>query len=480
MKKLIPLYLAIVLLSSSCLVGRKYSRPDIDVPGNYVNADTTAVADSLYATTVQDTVAAAADTLSAFAAQDTTLNLQWFELFQDTVLNTLISQALESNADLKVAVLRINQAMGVYKNAKASLAPSFGYSASGNINDPSDNAPVEDNFNLLATASWELDFWGKIRHAKRAAYADMIASEEGLLAIKTALVSEVASLYFYIRDLDNRIEVAKMTLVSRTEFYNIANERFLKGESAELDKLQAEQQLALVEAEISSLQRELNITERSMNILLGQNPQPIPRGLANADEIVIPEVPSGLPSELLEQRPDVLAAEQALIAETERIGVTQAMRLPSFSLTGLFGFMSGDVTTMLTGESLAAGVTGMIMGPIFEFGKNRRRVEIQKAEAEIAMNQYLDTYRRALADVESALLGIQLYRTEYAARLRQVEAARKSLELTRARYDSGFSDYLEVLIAETYCFDAEMNASYTRGQQLATTVALYRALGGGW
>jgi multidrug efflux system outer membrane protein len=377
-------------------------------------------------------------------------------------------------------MLRIDQAMGVYKNARASVWPSFGYSATGTVNDPSDNAPVEDNFQLVGTASWELDFWGKIRHSKRAAYAEMMASEEGLLAIKTALVSDVASLYFYIRDLDNRIEVAEMTLISRRDFYNIANERYLKGESAELDKLQAEQQLALVEAELSMLKRELNITERSMNILLGQTPRTVPRGLANAATIVIPEIPAGLPSELLEQRPDVLAAEQMLVAETERIGVYQAMRFPSFSLTGLFGLASTDVTTLLSGESVAAGVTGMIMGPIFEFGKNKRRVDIQKAEAEIAVNSYLDTYRRALADVENALAGIQTYRTEYAARLRQVEAARKALELTKAKYDSGYSDYLEVLIAETYCFDAEMSASYTRGQQLATTVALYRALGGGW
>jgi multidrug efflux system outer membrane protein len=263
MKKFIPLYLAMAVLLSSCLVGRKYSRPDANVPQNYINVDTTAVVDSLPATTAQDTVVEAADTLSAFAAQDTTINLQWFELFQDSVLNSLITQALESNTDLKVAMLRIDQAMGVYKNAKASVWPSFGYSASGTINDPSDNAPVEDNFQLLGTASWELDFWGKIRHSKRAAYAEMMASEEGLLAIKTALVSDVASLYFYIRDLDNRIEVAKMTLISRTDFYNIANERYLKGESAELDKLQAEQQLALVEAELSMLQRELSITEEA-------------------------------------------------------------------------------------------------------------------------------------------------------------------------------------------------------------------------
>ena len=260
----------------------------------------------------------------------------------------------------------------------------------------------------------------------------------------------------------------------------MVNERFLKGESAELDKLQAEQQLALGQADLANLKREQSLTERSMNILLGQPPRAVPRRLTNTDQPDIPEIPAGLPSTLLENRPDVKAAENQLIAETERIGVAQAMRFPSFSLTGLFGLASNDVTTLLDGEALTAGVTGMIIGPIFEFGRNKRRVDIQKAEAEIAMNNFLDIYRRALADVENALIGIKLYKDEYAARMRQVEAARKALMLTKAKYEQGFSNYLEVLIAESYAFDAEMLASYTRGQQLATTVSLYRALGGGW
>jgi len=460
MKKLIFIQILIVLLLSSCLVGKRYSRPEIKVPENYINSDTKL---------------AVTDSVSAFAARDTTINLQWFELFSDTVLNNMITQALDTNTNLKIAVLRVQQSRSVYRNANANIWPSIGYSASGSINDPED-----DLFKLLGTASWELDFWGKLRHAKRAAYAEMLASDEGLKVVKTTLVSDVASLYFLIRDLDNRIEVAKQTVASRTLYYNIVNERFMKGESAELDKLQAEQQLALGQANLASLRRELSITERSMNILLAQNPQPIPRGLQNAEQVVLPDIPAGLPSTLLEQRPDVKAAENILLAETERIGVYQAMRLPSFSLTGFFGLANPDINNLLNSESMAGGVTGMILGPLFEFGKNKRRVDIQKAEAEIAVNNYLNTYRTALGDVENALVGIQLYREEYAARMRQVEAARKALMLTKAKYDQGFSNYMEVLIAESYAFDAEMLASITRGQQLTTTVSLYRALGGGW
>jgi multidrug efflux system outer membrane protein len=308
----------------------------------------------------------------------------------------------------------------------------------------------------------------------------MIASDEGLKTVKTTLVSDVANLYFLMRDLDNRIEVSQATLASRRLYYEMVNQRFLKGESAELDKLQAEQQLALVEASLSVLKRELNFTERSMNILLAQNPQPIPRGLQNADQTIIPDIPAGLPSTLLEKRPDVRAAENNLIAETERIGVTQALRLPSFSLTGFFGVASLELDNLLSSDSYTAGLSGMILGPLFEFGKNKRRVDIQRAEAEIALNSFLNTYRTALGEVEDALVGITSFRTELAARTRQVEAARKALMLTKAKYDQGFSNYLEVLIAESYTYDAEMLLSITRSQQLSATVSLYRALGGGW
>ena len=243
MKKLIFIQLFIALLLSSCLVGKKYTRPDVKVPDIYLSGDSVAVLSG---------------TASDFAAKDTTLNLQWFELFGDTVLNNLISQALDTNTNLKIAVLRVQQSRSAYSNSKASQWPSIGYSASASINDPAD-----DNFNLLGTASWEIDFWGKIRHAKRAAYAEMLASEEGLKTVKTTLVSDVASLYFYMRDLDNRISVAEQTIASRKLYYDMVNERFLKGESAELDKLQAEQQVATAEATLSALLRDFRNTIRS-------------------------------------------------------------------------------------------------------------------------------------------------------------------------------------------------------------------------
>jgi multidrug efflux system outer membrane protein len=460
MKKLVPLFLAIVLLMSSCLVGKKYHRPDMAAPEDYIS---------------RDTMVAVADTASQYMNSDSTVNLQWFQLFGDTVLNDMIALALDSNFNIKAAANRVQQSRSVFQNSKANLLPSFGYSAQAEMNNPAN----DDDF-IFGTASWELDFWGKLRHAKRAAYAEMLASEEGLKAVKTTIVSDVANLYFQMRDLDNRIEVARQTVESRTIYYIMVNERFLKGEVAELDKLQSEQQLAMAEASLAAFQRELFFTERSLNILLGQNPQIVNRGLQNEEQVILPDIPAGLPSKLLDQRPDVRAAEDMLIAETERIGVTQAMRLPSFSLTGFLGVASGDITTLLTSDAFAGGLTGMIMGPLFEFGKNKRRVDIQRAEAEIAVNNFMNTYRIALSDVENALTSIRIFREEHAARVRQVEAARKALMLTKARYDEGYSNYLEVLIAESYAFEAEQLLSITRAQQLSATVALYRALGGGW
>ena len=321
MKKLIFIQLFIVLLLSSCLVGKRYARPEFQVPEKYVSGDTLVVT---------------GDSASALASKDTTLNLQWFELFSDTVLNNLIKVALDSSTNLHIAVLRVDQARSFIQNFKSCPMA---------LDRVSRLRQTLQILNQIISIFSEL-LHGKLisgvrlRHAKRAAYADMIASEEGLKTIKTTIVSDVASLYFLLRDLDNRIEVTKQTITSRSTYYKMVNQRYLKGESAELDKLQAEQQLALAQATLSSLKRELSFTERSMNILLGQNPQPIPRGNANADQVIIPDVPAGLPSTLLERRPDVVAAENTLIAETERIGVYQAMRFPSFSLTGFFGVAS--------------------------------------------------------------------------------------------------------------------------------------------
>lgn len=451
MKKIILSSIVLITILSSCLVGPKYTRPDMKAPDAWVEQ-------SAYVNT-----------------NDTIFNLKWFDIFNDTVLNSLIDEALAKNYDLDNALIRIEQSRDLYGMSKADFWPSFGYSANANVNGSSPN-----NYNLNINASWEIDFWGKVRHANRAAYAEILASEEGVKAITTILISDVASLYFLLRDLDNRLMIADQTVVSRTEYFNIINERFLGGDVSELDMLQADQQLSIAKATVSSTRRQLNSTERSLNILLGQMPQPIPRGLENVEQGEFPLIPAGLPSYLLEQRPDVKQAELMMQAETERIGIAQAMRFPSLSLTGLFGVASGDLTTLFTDASIITNASATILGPIFNFGKNKRRVEMQRKEAEIAANNYISTYISALGEVENSLVSIQMYKEEYEARKKQAAAASKALMLSQERYSNGYSDYIEVLIAETAMLDSELGASATKAQQLSAYLTLYKSLGGGW
>jgi len=450
MKKIISILILLTVLSS-CLVGPKYNRPEVQAPSKWLEQ-------------------------SKFTDKtDTIKNLQWFEIFNDTILNNLVMEALDKNYNMANAVLRLEQSKAVYGIAKAELLPSIGYGAKAELSSNGSEA-----FSLGGTASWEIDFWGKLRHSKRAAYAEILASEEGMKTIQTILISDVASLYFQLRDLDNRLSIAKRTVKSRTDYLTLITARFNGGDVSELDMLQADQQLQIAKATASNLQRALNYTERSMNVLLGQIPQSIPRGFANTDHKAVPLIPEGLPSSLLEQRPDIRQAEYLLQAETERIGMTQAMRFPSVNLTGFLGFASGDLSSLVSDANFAGNAAATILGPIFSFGANKRRVDVQRKEAEIAANNYVNTYISALGEVENSLVSIQTYTDEYEARKRQAEAANKSLMLSQERYNNGYTDYLEVLIAESAMFDSELQASVTKAQQLSSYMKLYRSLGGGW
>lgn len=451
MKKIL---LSAILLSgilTSCLVGPKYSRPAMETPQSWMDQN------------------------EFVNVPDSIVHLKWFGIFKDDVLNNLIKEALAKNYNLANAALRFEQARASYGIAKAEQLTVFGYSATASLNNKTPN-----QFNVLGTASWEIDFWGKLRHAKRAAYAQMLASEEGLKTISTTLISDVASYYFQLRDLDNRLALAQRTVLSRTEYFNLVNERFKGGDVAELDMLQADQQLSLAKATISSVKRQQSSIERSLNILLGQTPRSIPRGIENIDQQGMPVIPAGLPSSLLDQRPDTRQAEFLLQAETERIGVNQAMRFPNINLTGFLGFASADLSSLVSDASFVSNAAAGIMGPIFAFGANKRRVELQKQQTLIAANNYANVYISALCEVENALVSIQTYSDEYENRSRQAASATKALMLSKERYKNGYTDYLEVLVAENSKFDSELQVSATKAQQLSSYIYLYRALGGGW
>ncbi len=450
MKKILSVIILIAALTS-CMVGPQYTRPTVETPKAWVDQN------------------------SYINIPDSIIHLKWFQIFRDSVLNNLIKEALANNYNLANAVLHIEQARATYGISQSDLLPTFGYSGSVGLNNKSSNA-----FNVLATASWEIDFWGKLRHSKKASYAELLASEEGRKTISTTLISDVATYYFQLRDLDNRLAIAKRTVESRTEYFNLVNERFKGGDVAELDMLQADQQLSLAVATVSSVKRQLSSTERSLNVLLGQTPGSIPRGLENVNQTGMPVIPAGLPSSLLDQRPDVKQAEYLLQSETERIGVAQAMRLPNINLTGFLGLASTDLSSLVSDASFVTNAAAGIMGPFFAFGANKRRVEIQQEQAMIAANNYASVYISAIGEVENALVSVQTYGDEYQARSHQAASASKALMLSQERYKNGYTDYLEVLVAESSMFDSELQASSTRAQQLSAYIYLYRALGGGW
>jgi multidrug efflux system outer membrane protein len=290
----------------------------------------------------------------------------------------------------------------------------------------------------------------------------------------------VANSYFLLLDLDGRLEISRRTLKSREASLDIIKARFDRGTVPELDVNQAEIQAAQAQASVAQFDRLVRQAENALSVLLGERPRLISRGGGLADQDLPLDVPAGLPVELLERRPDVFAAEQALVAETERIGVARARRLPSLTLTGSFGYNSRDLDNLLDGDAETWGIFGDVFAPIFNSGQLRSAEEAQRQRAEQARLRYEATVLDALRDVDDSLTAIRTFRDEHAARLRQLAAAENAARLSHARYDGGVVSFLEVLDSERNLFDAGILESQTRQQKLNAVVSLYRALGGGW
>jgi outer membrane protein, multidrug efflux system len=457
MKKII--FTGLVLIVTGCAVGPKYSRPDTKKPVAY--------------------------TQSAVRT-DSITNMKWWEVYQDTVLQSLIRKAIDQNLDLKIAIARMEQSKAILGFNKANLFPFFDYSARARANEfgsvatDANVAFPSNSFSLLGNVSWEIDLWGKLRHANRAAYADLLASEEDRKSFYISMVAQVAELYFELRGLDERLIITQRTYDTRREYLRIIALRFEKGEVAELDKLQAESIAASAQAQLYNLERAIIVTENAINILLGQTYAPITRGLLNDQQQLPVEIPSGIPSQLLERRPDIRAAEQQLISQTEKVGVAVALRFPSLSLTGFLGVASPDISNLFSGDAFLGSVTGQLAGPIFRFGQNKRRVEAERAVAKQIGFAYEKTVLNAFAEVENSLAEIRTYRNEFNARQTQVTATEKSLVLSKALYDNGYTSFLQVLDAERELYSSQFEKSIALQSQLISTVRLYKALGGGW
>lgn len=453
--KAILLSLFLGLLGTGCMVGPRLEKPDVATEEQFRF-------DSI--------------------AGDSMINLAWWELFGDPYLDTMIYLALEHNQDILIAMSRVEQAYAVLGVSKADLFPRFGYDISGTYGKPDPAGAGTDAgylVNITPNVYWELDFWGKVRRSNQAARAEIAASEEALRMVQIGIISAVADGYFQLLDYDQRLAIARRTWETRKESLWIIEQRFQRGVVPEIDLNQAQQQEAIAATAIPTYERAVARIENYLNILLGQNPRKLERGLLD-EQLVPPEIPVGMPSELLQRRPDLVQAEQLFYAETARIGMTQAMRFPSFSISGALGVASNDLSSLLSSDAVLYSVGGSILGPIFNWGKNRRRVEIQKETARQALYRYEQAVLNAFQEVDNALIDVDTYGREVESRDRQKAAAINAARLSRARYDGGQTAYLEVLDTERSQFSAELESTAARGQLLSSYLYLYKALGGGW
>jgi len=459
MKRTILYSLIIILIVSSCKVGPDYQRPVLTTPDTF-----------------------RFDSIST--AKDTIINLKWWELFQDKELIALIDTALKNNPDVLIAASRIEEARAVVGYNKSDMWPSFGYDGSASRmqnNIPSLNISGPFNsFSGAANVAWELDFWGKFRRATEAAQDELLASGYGHRAVQISLISSVASTYFRLLDFDARLEISEMTMESRKESLRIIGERFNKGIVPEIDMNQAEIQEAIAAAAIPFYERMVAQTENALSILLGDNPGRIKRTRKLREELIPPDIPSGIPSAILERRPDINQAEQMLAAQNARIGVAVAMRFPSISLTGMLGAASTDLTSIATGDALIWSFGAGIVGPVFQFGKNKRRVDIERQRFYQDSIYYFKTVLQAFREVEDALVEIQTLDKQSSAIERQMKAAENAAMLSAERYNGGVTSYLEVLDSERSKFNAQLAATEAYQQYLNAFVFLYKALGGGW
>jgi outer membrane protein, multidrug efflux system len=417
---------------------------------------------------------------------DTSALATWFEIYHDTALQSLIKMAIDSNRDLLSAAYHMQEALALSGAVKANLYPKLSYQAAGGGGKAGTealkvNGGVDGGLlNVFGVLNWELDIWGKLRLQTQSANDEFLASKANRDALQVSLVAEVASDYFLLRDLDNELKISENTLDGRKKNTQIISDKFNHGYVSELDLLQAQQQEAIAAAAIPGFRRQIILTENAIRVLIGLGPGPIVRGASNYDQILSPDIPVGLPSQLLERRPDVVASEFALQAQFARIGIAQANRFPSISLTGVLGFASPQLSTMLSSQGLVANGFGSLVGPLFNWGQNKKLVEVEKQRTEQLYYQYQQTTLNAFSEVDNALASYRNLNEEHLARKQQVTAATKSLMLSQARYDNGYTSYLEVIIMQTNLFDAQLLESTTLQQKLNSIVSLYKALGGGW
>ncbi len=453
--------LLLVVALNGCLVGKNYQRPQVVVPGSWRidEADARQVANAL-----------------------------WWEQFEDPVLNTLIQTALHQNLDLLQATSRIDEYLARYQEKKSDLFPQISGQTTGGRqrvtrvgSTPLSSSvdPVSNNFLADINLSWEIDLWGKMRRLAEAARAELLGMQEAKNAIVLSLVSSVASAYVHLLSLDRQLEISKATLQTRKDSVELFQARFEGGLVSQVELLQVKSEYYATLALIPSIEASIAQQENALSILLGQNPGPIPKG-KTFDELTLPYVPEGLPSHVLEQRPDILQAEQQLVAANARIAAAQAQFFPTISLTGALGTSSAELKNLFTGPAQTWSYIGSVAGPIFNAGKIQNQVRIAKAQRQEMLFNYFIAIQNAFREVNDALVAQHQARDQLRSQEEQLESLKEYATLAWLRYDNGYTDYLEVLDAQRNLFAVDLAYAQTRENLLNAMINLYKAMGGGW
>lgn len=476
-------FLALLLLSgfglllAGCAVGPNYKRPAINVPAVYRQpADDASSAQSSTGASPQ---AASPSSGTIFLGDE-----KWWQVFQDKELQNLISTALKNNYDVRIAATRVLEAQAQLGITRADQFPAV--SVGGNITSEQSqrNGPIPSFQATVgqvnAAAAWNLDFWGRYRRATEAARANLLAAQWAQKEVISTLVANVATDYFVLRQLDLELEISKRTLGSRRDSLQLVQTLEQHGINSLLDVRQSEQLVYTAAAEVPDFERQIAQEENAISVLLGKNPGEVPRGLKLTEQPHAPEVPVGLPSALLARRPDILQAEQNLIAANAQIGIARAAYFPQISLTGAGGYQSSALTNLFTGPAGLWNLTAAVSQPIFQGGRLRSNVRFTVAQQQQFLLIYRQAVQGAFRDVSNALVA---YRKNREFRIEQehlVEAAQDGARLSEVRFKAGTADYLEVLTNNTNYFSAELGLAQAEGNELTALVQLYQALGGGW
>jgi len=463
-----------VLALGACAVGPGYERPPTPMPVAY-RGDTLQI--------VKDTAATIAPLVPPAPVPGDTIAPTWNETLGDSVLLALMDTARAHNQDLQATIAVTREFQARYAISRSEFFPQvnlFGAGGTAKTKEIGVPSVTGDFYNATADASWELDLWGRVRRTSQAGKASYFARAEDQRGAELSLAAAVATGYFGLLALDQQSLVAERTLAAQRATATLSRRRYQEGQVSRLDVLQFDAQAQETQARLALIAQLRSQQENALSVLVGLPPRALPRGLPLEAQVANFNVPQGLPSDLLSRRPDVRAAEEDLRAATARIGAAWGARLPQVVLTGQYGYVSDDLSTLFQSPNNTNALFLGITVPIFTGGRLQGTVNVAEAQAEQARARYEQVVLLALQDVEDALVGIRSAQEQLAAQTAQVGSLSASLSLVQHRYENGLSSYLEVLDAQRSLFNAELGLAQSQAAELASGVRLYKALGGPW